>query len=356
MGAPPTDVISHVDALLADAAARHASDIHLTPERDGVAQRLRIDGMLAPATLLPTELGRSVVTRLMVMAKLLTYRLDVPQEGRATVRLAGAPFELRISVIPTVNGLRCAVRLPALGGVPETLESLGLSEISLAGLRRFVGSDGGLLIVTGPAGSGKTTTVYALLRHFLANRPELSVVSLEDPVEREVPGVAQVEVSSFGQLTYERAVRSMLRQDPQVLALGEVRDAATASVAVAAALSGHRLVCTMHAASAGGAIARLIEMNVEPYQITSALSAVLNQRLVRRRSPDGTYTGRTPIATFTVLGPELRRATLDRADADALERVARAAGTSSLRDDARRLVDADVTDEAEISRVLGEIG
>jgi type II secretory ATPase GspE/PulE/Tfp pilus assembly ATPase PilB-like protein len=350
---PREDVISRVDVLLADAVERGASDIHLTPARAGTDVRLRIDGMLGPAMTLPTELGRAAVMRLMVMAKLLTYRLDVPQEGRAGITLAGGPIELRISVIPTVHGLRCAVRLPAVGGVPETLDELGLSPDTLAGLRRFVASDGGLLIVTGPAGSGKTTTVYSLLRHFLANRPELSIVSLEDPVEREVSGVAQVEVSSFGQLTYERAVRSILRQDPQVLALGEVRDAATASVAVAAALSGHRLICTMHAGSAGGAVARLIEMGIEPYQITSALAAVLNQRLVRRRVGDR-YAGRVPIAAWTTLDAATRRAILDRADADALDTVVLNAGAATLEADARRLIGMGVTDAAEVARVLGE--
>lgn len=335
--------------MLMDAARRRASDIHLTPSRGGVELRMRVDGLLEPSTSLPLELGRAAITRLMVMAKLLTYRLDVPQEGRATITLEGKPVELRISVIPTVNGLRCAVRLPAMGDIPETLDEIGLSPAARAGLDRFVRADGGLLIVTGPAGSGKTTTVYALLRHFLANRPELSVVSLEDPVERELPGVAQIEVSSFGQLTYERAMRSILRQDPQVLALGEVRDAATAGLAVQAALSGHRLICTMHAASAGSAIARLIEMGIEPYQITSALFAVLNQRLVRRKAAPG----RIPLSAWTDVGPAMRELILNRADARTLDAAAVETRSAQLNDDARRLVEAGDIELAEVDRVLG---
>lgn len=352
---PPTDVIAYVDDLLIEACAAGASDIHLTPSREGVAFRARVDGLLGVPTVVPLELGRAAVTRLMVMAKLLTYRLDVPQEGRATIGVDGRPIELRVSVIPTVHGLRCAVRLPALGGVPESLDELELSPQALLGLKRFVAADSGMLIVTGPAGSGKTTTVYALLRHFVANRPELSVVSLEDPVEREVPGVAQVEVSSFGQLTYERSIRSILRQDPQVLALGEVRDAATAAVAIQAALSGHRLVCTMHAASAGGAISRLIEMNIEPYQITGAVSAVLNQRLVRRRT-GATPRGRVPLSSWTEMDGALRRAILERADSTALDAAAALSGTVSLAEDARRLMEAGVTDAEEVGRVLGTGG
>src|SRR5207237_4547246 len=152
----------------------------------------------------------------------------------------------------------------------------------LQALKNFAASDSGMLLVSGPAGSGKTTTIYALLQHISSVSPGLSLVSLEDPVERDIPGVTQIEVSPFGQLTYERALRSILRQDPQVLMLGEIRDAETASLAIQAALSGHRLICTLHAATPGGAVARLLEMGLEPYRITSALYGVIAQRLLRK--------------------------------------------------------------------------
>lgn len=347
----PPDAVGFVDSLLRDATAADASDVHLTPGPDGVDVRRRVDGLLLPPERVDVELGRAATTRLMVLAHLLTYRPDVPQEGRATLDVDGVRVEARVSVIPTLHGLRCAVRLPTRGHTLGDLDSLDLPPAARAGLDDFAASDGGLLIVTGPAGSGKTTTVHALLAHLARLRPELSIVSLEDPVERHVPGIAQVEVSAFGELTYERALRSILRQDPQVLALGEVRDAATATLAVQAALSGHRLVCTMHAATPGGAVARLLEMGLEPYQITSSLVAVLNQRLLRRGDGDG-YRGRAPIATWTPLDAAVRRAVLDRADAATIDVSATG---PTLRDAANDRVARGATDEAEVTRVLGAL-
>ena len=187
----------------------------------------------------------------------------------------------------------------------------------------------------------------------------MSIISLEDPVERDLPGVTQIQVSTFGELTYERALRSILRQDPQVLMLGEIRDSATASLALQAALSGHRLVCTMHAATPGGAIARLLEMGCEPYQITSAVWGVVAQRLLRRVDPEmwggSRYRGRTPVAEFVELDAALRPAILQRADAGTLASAYRQqAGYESLRDNARQLVARSLSDDAEVVRVLGE--
>ena len=348
-----------VDEILDAAARRLASDVHVEPTADGYEVRYRVDGLLETVGHYDQSTGRSIVGRLMVMGHLLTYRLDVPQEGRVSAALPSAgkdtPVELRLAVMPTTHGLRAAVRLPAELVQPRSLETLGLSAGVLEGLRRFAGTDAGMLVVTGPAGSGKTTTIYALLEHIARTSPGLSIISLEDPVERDLPGVTQIEVSPFGELTYERSLRSILRQDPQVLALGEIRDAATASLALQAALSGHRLVCTLHAASPGGAIARLFEMGMEPYQVTSALFGVLSQRLLRRRDPAGTgYRGRVPVAELAVMDPALREAVLKRTDAETLQQtIARQPGHVTLRSAAEDLVTSGVTDEAERQRVLG---
>ena len=361
MTPPRFDARALVDQLLDDAVKRRASDVHLEPTADGLEVRLRVDGLLETVDHVDSNTGRSMVTRLMVMAHLLTYRLDVPQEGRATVEVPSnpKPLDLRLSIMPTTHGLRAAVRMPAELVQPHTLSELGLPAGVVEGLERFAHADSGMLILTGPAGSGKTTTIYALLQHIAQTHAGLSIVALEDPVERDLPGVTQIEVAPFGELTYERTLRSILRQDPQVLMLGEIRDGATASLAVQAALSGHRLVSTLHAASPAGAIARLLEMGVEPYQLTSAIFGIVSQRLLRRlqapspASPQ--YRGRIPIAEFVTMDDSLRRAILDRGDAGALEKIyARQSGFRPMRAAAGDCIRGGLTDEPEVRRVLGD--
>ena len=347
-----------VTTILKRAVARRASDVHVEPTAEGYEVRYRVDGLLETVQRFDANVGRSVVARLMVMAQLLTYRLDVPQEGRLSVPTpspdGAAPLDLRLAVMPTMHGLRAAVRLPADLAQPRGLTELELPENVLAGLHHFADADAGMLLLTGPAGSGKTTTIYALLAHIAQRRSGLSIVSLEDPVERDLPGVTQIEVSPFGELTYERSLRSILRQDPQVLMLGEIRDAATASLAVQAAMSGHRLISTLHAGTPAGAIARLLEMGLEPYQLTSALFGVVAQRLLRRRSDGGGYRGRVPVAEMVRVDEPLRRAVLARSDAEALSQAyATQAGFLPMRRAADELANQGITDAAEIERILG---
>jgi type II secretory ATPase GspE/PulE/Tfp pilus assembly ATPase PilB-like protein len=344
-----------VDALLNSAMERGASDIHLEPGTQGYDVRFRVDGLLETIATPDLTVGRTLVGRLMVMAQLLTYRLDIPQEGRFTIQVSGMdrPVDLRLAVMPTTHGLRAAVRLPAELTQPRSLDELQLPAHVIADLKTFCTGDSGMLIITGPAGSGKTTTIYTLLRHIAQTSPGLSIVALEDPVEQDLPGVTQIEVSPFGQLTYERALRSILRQDPQVLMLGEIRDAATATLALQAALSGHRLICTFHAATAAGAIARLMEMGAEPYQITSAIHGIVSQRLLRRITPAG-YRGRVPIAEFARVDETIRSAILSREIGQSLEQLfAKRAGFKTLLQAAEELVKNGVTDMAEVRRVLG---
>lgn len=346
-----------VDRLLADAAARRASDAHIDPESDGFVVRYRVDGLLEEVERFDTASGRAVVARLMVMAKLLTYRRDIPQEGKLAAVVNAdldRPVEMRLSVMPTTHGLRAVVRLPAELDQPRDLEALGLGASVVDMLRRFADADAGMLLLTGPAGSGKTTTIYALLEHLRAAHPGVSIVTLEDPVERDLPGVTQIQVAPHGELTYERALRSILRQDPQVLVLGEVRDAATASIAVQAALTGHRLVATLHAGSCAGAITRFMEMGVEPYQITSAVSCVVAQRLLRRADGEGAYTGRTAIASGATMDPKLSKAILNSVDSAALDAIlAEQPSHRTLRESAQDSVNQGLTDQNEVARVLG---
>lgn len=359
------DARGAVDGLLAEAVRRRASDVHLEPTAEGYELRLRIDGMLEPYEKLDTATGRSYVNRLMVAAQLLTYRQDIPQEGRLTVRLPGTgvdgPVDLRLAVMPTTHSLRAVVRLPAELIQPRTLEQLGLPDRAMRGLMDYAASDSGMLLLCGPAGSGKTTTIYALLQHIVQTSRGLSVIALEDPVERDLPGVTQIEVSPFGELTYEKVLRSMLRQDPQVLALGEIRDAQTASIAVQAALSGHRLISTLHAAGPAGAIVRLIEMGIEPYQAASALFGIASVRLVRRlNSAAGAsaeaprYAGRVPLCEFAYLDATTRDAVNRRCDTQTLtEAIHGQSGYQTLAEVARGLVGRGVTGEDEAGRVLG---
>src|SRR3954452_16353745 len=374
----PPDAREIVGTMLRDAVAQAASDVHVEPLPGGAYElRFRVDGLLQSVGAYDAGTGRAVVGRLMVLANLLTYRLDIPQEGRLSVErieppadaasgAAAAPkLDLRLAIMPTAHGLRAVVRLPAELAQPRTLEELSLPEPVVAGLRGFAAADQGMLVVTGPAGSGKTTTLYALLDHIARTYPGLSVITLEDPVERHLAGVTQIEVKPFGELTYERALRSILRQDPQVLMLGEIRDPATASLAVQAALSGHRLVCTLHAASPGGAVARLLDMGVEPYQLTSSLFAVVAQRLLRRKADGhegaapaaGGYRGRVPVGEIGLLNAVVREAILRRADADGLAKAfRRQPGHVTLRAAAEALVTGGLTDPAEVRRVLGHEG
>jgi type II secretory ATPase GspE/PulE/Tfp pilus assembly ATPase PilB-like protein len=221
------DVPAMVDSLLRDAMDRGASDVHVEPVRDGYVIRIRLEGLLENVEHLDGNTGRALVMRLMVMGNLLTYHMDVPQEGRAT---ATGPddrsVDVRLAVMPTIHGPRATVRLPGAIQAPQNLGDLGLSEPTTAFLRDFAEADFGCLLLTGPAGCGKTTTIYALLRHLVENQPGMSIISLEDPVEADLTGVTQIQVMSFGDLTYERAIRSILRQDPQVLVIGEIRDPA----------------------------------------------------------------------------------------------------------------------------------
>jgi general secretion pathway protein E len=348
-----------VDAILREAVDRRASDVHVEPMAQGYEVRLRVDGLLETVARHDVNTGRAIVARLMVMGNLLTYRLDVPQEGRIAARVGGVAgiekeLDLRLAVMPTTHGVRAAVRLPADLLQPRTLEELELPAGVLRGLKEFAGADGGMLLLIGPAGSGKTTTIYALLDYLAATSPGLSMVALEDPVERDLPGVTQIEVSPFGQLTYERALRSILRQDPQVLMLGEIRDAATATLALQATLSGHRLISTFHAATPAGAIARLMEMGTEPYQITSALFGIVNQRLLRRVASNG-YRGRIAAGEFVRLDEPARAAVLERAGAAKLQSIFdQQPGFVSLRRAAAELVSHGITDSLEVARVLGE--
>lgn len=373
-----------VDCLLQLAKAAGVSDVHLQPTQHGLDIRWRLDGVLQAVGVFPAGETADVVTRLKVLAELLTYQSDVPQEGRIRDRSGTQAVEMRVSTFPTVFGERAVIRLFSASGVFSSLDQLGLPLDTVRQLDGLLRETSGALLVTGPAGSGKTTTAYASLRHLVdLTEGGRSIVSLEDPVEVIVPGVAQSQTSASAGFALHSGLKSLLRQDPEVIFVGEIRDRATAEVAFQAALTGQLMVTTFHAGSAGEAISRLSDMGLEPYVLRSALLGIVSQRLVRRlcecavpasgaagfaglplscaRVPVGCpkcrqtgYSGRTVLAELLVnVRDVVAGAIAARAGASQIEALAVNDGMVPLWDHALEAIAAGVTSPAEVRRVFG---
>jgi general secretion pathway protein E len=365
-----TDV---VDFLLRAAIEHGASDIHVEPLRDAVAVRFRLDGILAEMGRLPRGLAPNLVARLKVMADLLTYRFDIPQEGRIKADAWRNGLDLRLATFPTVHGEKAVVRIFDPSRRTLQLSELGFADDVTDGLRALIRQPEGMLLLTGPAGSGKTTTIYACLREIVRTSGiARQIVTIEDPVEVGLEGVTQTQVNPAAGLTFATGLRSLMRQDPQVILVGEIRDRETAHAAVEAGLTGHLLISTIHAGTAVGVFARLIEMGIEPSLITSVVQSVLAQRLVRLlcsacQRPTETggfepvgceacaglgYRGRSAIGEMLTVGPALRRAVVARADLTGLGEAARQTGYRTLAEDGLRLVRSGRTALDELRRVL----
>jgi general secretion pathway protein E len=367
--------------VLAAAREQGASDLHLLPTASGLALSWRLDGVLHPIGEFPRGKSADVIARLKVLAQLLTYKSDVPQEGRIP---AASDCEMRVSTFPTLHGERAAIRLFAAERQFLHLEDLGLPSEIAANLAQLLFETSGAILVTGPAGSGKSTTAYACLRDIARQAAgRRSLVSLEDPIEVAVPGVSQSQVNETAGFDLPTGLRSLMRQDPEVILVGEIRDPATAATVFQASLTGHLVISTLHAGSAARGLARLIDMGIEPYLVRSGLRAMLSQRLVRRlcdcsRPVTGEseqlglpalaariaagcgacrqtgYRGRLVLAEqLPPLVGELGRGVLDRLDAVEIERLALAAGMVPLLARGCAAVDTGQTDPAEIRRVLG---
>ena len=275
-----------VDLAIGAAARLLASDLHLEPTADGMLVRLRLDGVMQDFGSLPQESAPNIVARCKVMAGLLSYRTDIPQEGGASGAAYGKGLELRISTFPVLHGEKVAVRLfdPAVRQME--LDELGLSESVRSVLAASLARAEGFILLSGPAGCGKTTSLYASLRHIVrTSSGARSIVTIEDPIENDLAGVTQTAVNPAVGLSFARSLRSLLRQDPEVIMVGEVRDAETAGIVVEAALTGHLVLSTVHVGRAAVAPHRLLDMGVAPYALAGALSLVLAQRLVRALCP-----------------------------------------------------------------------
>jgi type II secretory ATPase GspE/PulE/Tfp pilus assembly ATPase PilB-like protein len=380
--AGPRYATEAVECVLAEARGSGVSDIHFQPCPEGLQLRWRIDGVLQSIGLVPPKVSPNIVARLKVLADLLTYRTDVPQEGR--IRGGPGEVEMRVSTFPTIFGEKAVVRMFAEPGRFLRLDDLGLPAGVKDELARALDETSGALVLSGPAGSGKTTTIYACLRELAARSSgQRGLVSLEDPVESIVPGVAQSQVNAAAGLTLESGLKSLLRQDPEVIAIGEIRDRTTAEIALEAALTGHLILTTFHAGSACEVIGRLLDMGIEPYVVRSGLRVVLAQRLVRKlctcaepssRPEDllglpvrfakvsrgcelcrGTgYAGRAVLAELLLPETdELGRAILSRVDVRRLEDIAAEAGMIDRWARAVAAVEAGVTSPAEVRRILG---
>ncbi len=272
-------IISTVNNIIARAKKEGASDIHIEPTRDNCRLRYRIDGILQEKGILPRSMQMPVVSRIKIMAQLDIAERRIPQDGRARVKLLGKPLDMRINTCPTQFGEKVVIRLFAKDNI-KTIESLGFLEREKAIFSDIISKPNGIFLVTGPTGSGKSSTLYAGLMRI--NSPDINIMTIEDPVESEVEGVNQIAVNEKTGLSFAKVLRAALRQDPDVIMIGEIRDSETAEIAVRAAITGHMVLSTLHTNSASGAIDRLKDIGVEPFMIASSLRGVLAQRLVRR--------------------------------------------------------------------------
>lgn len=349
-------------SLVEQAVTAGASDLHLEPMRDAVRVRIRVDGLLRELVRLPLAAHSTLVTQLKVAANMDIAEKRVPQDGRIALELDGRSVDLRLSTLPTTLGEKIAIRLLAQQELLQ-LEELGFTQANLACYRRLFTQPNGLILLTGPTGSGKTSTLYATLAELDA--ATRNIITLEDPVEYSLPGINQVAVNRRSGMTFAKGLRAIVRQDPDVIMLGEIRDEETAGIAVQAALTGHLVLSTLHTNSAAGAVYRLLDMGIAPYLLAAALRGVVAQRLVRRLCPAcrrqrtataaersflgaatvweqqgceqcqaAGYRGRVAVQEVLPLTTSLQQLVLQRAPVEELEQAARAEGLRSLAEDA----------------------
>jgi general secretion pathway protein E len=383
-------IIRFVHSILSQAVRERASDIHVEPYERELAVRFRVDGVLREVVRPPKAAQSSIISRIKVMAGLNIAEKRLPQDGRIRLKRAGRDIDIRVSTIPTSHGERVVMRLLDRAAVLKPLESLGFTGQVMSGMERLIRRSHGIILVTGPTGSGKTTTLYGCLSKI--NSPDKNILTIEDPVEYQLPGVGQVPVNPKIELTFASGLRAFLRQDPDVIMVGEIRDVETAEIAIQASLTGHLVLSTIHTNDAASAMTRLVDMGVETFLVASSLAGVLAQRLVRTVCADCAvtkplseaacrelgvnatrhvgspvrqgrgcptcqhtgYRGRTGIYELLFVDDVIRDLVLANADSARVKRAAREAGMISLRQDGFRKVLAGQTSVAEVCRVTTE--
>jgi general secretion pathway protein E len=379
-------IIRLVNSVLFQAVRQRASDIHFESFERGLVVRYRIDGVLYPILTPPKHLQSSIIARLKIMAALNIAEKRLPQDGRFAIRTAGKDVDLRVSVLPTSHGERVVLRLLEKENRLLNLTEMGFSPDRLHTIQQLIRLTHGILLVTGPTGSGKTTTLYAALSEI--NAPDKNIITVEDPVEYQLLGIGQMQVNPKINLTFAAGLRSILRQDPDVIMIGEIRDRETAEIAIHASLTGHLVFSTLHTNDAASAATRLIDMGIEPFLVASSVVAVLAQRLIRKVCPDCKqpyqpddeelirlgvvpgktkptfyrgagcpactqtgYRGRTGIHELLVLDDEIRRLIGNKADAAAIRQAAVSRGMVLLKEEAAEKIFAGVTTTEEVMRM-----
>ncbi|HWX95809.1 MAG TPA: ATPase, T2SS/T4P/T4SS family, partial [Solirubrobacteraceae bacterium] len=380
-------VVKLVNQIVAQAVERGASDIHLAPDGREVRVRFRVDGVLLDVTTIPRRMAAGAISRIKIMAELNIAEKRLPQDGRVGLVIDGRHVDLRVVTLPSVLGESIVMRVLDKASVVVKLEKLGMADAERERFERACHETHGAVLVTGPTGSGKSTTLYAAL--MMLNTPEKNIITVEDPVEYEMTGLTQVQVANKVGLTFAAGLRAMVRADPDVIMVGEIRDRETAQIAVESALTGHLVLSTLHTNDAPSAITRLTEMGIEPFLVASALDCVVAQRLARmlcssckkrtiisaktlqasgykarvdleayepagcRRCGGSGYRGRVGLYEVMSMTPEIQALALERAPAEAIRDLAVSQGMSRLRDDGLEKVKQGRTSMAEIARVLG---
>ena len=353
-------IIRMLNALLTQAARDGASDIHIEPYERHSSVRFRVDGTLREVVQPNRALHAALISRLKIMAELDIAERRMPQDGRISLRIGTRAVDVRVSTLPSAHGERAVLRLLDKSEGRLSLEALGMQGDVLSRFTRLVAQPHGIILVTGPTGSGKTTTLYAALSRLDAAHS--NIMTVEDPIEYELPGVGQTQVNARIDLTFAKALRAILRQDPDVIMIGEIRDFETAQIAIQASLTGHLVLATLHTNDATSAVTRLTDMGVEPFLLSSSLLGVLAQRLVRKlcRSCQGAgcascgqtgYAGRSGVFELLVTDDAIRAQIHSRASEADIRAAALAGGMCLMRDDGERLVAAGLTSREELLRV-----
>lgn len=389
-------VIKLVNMIIMKAIEEHASDIHIEPEEEALNMRFRVDGMLHEVSAPPKHLQSAIISRIKIMAELDIAERRIPQDGRFTIKISGRQIDVRVSCIPTIYGENVVLRLLDSSSAVMSLEDLGFSKEALSEFDKLISRPHGIILVTGPTGSGKTTTLYAALNKI--NTVEKNIITIEDPVEYKLEGIRQIQINPKVDLTFATGLRSILRQDPNIIMVGEMRDRETAEIAVQAALTGHLVFSTLHTNDAPGAVTRMIDMGVEPFLVSSSVIGILAQRLVRticsdckekytptdeelkdigllndiRTTKDEKrttifyrgkgcpkcmstgYKGRIGIYELLVPDEKIRNSIMAKASTDEIRRLARNAGMTSMKEDGIQKIKAGATTVEEVLRVTEE--